>query len=1041
MADDRAEEIFKAIKARNSVLLDELFENMTSSERANVLGSGHYGSGEFPYEDAPLAKAADNEDLASVEVLLKYRADIEVREDHLRDVWFIIIRTALFSAAVYGGIHILRCLIENGADVNGVSEDDKSTPLMNAAGNSQRDVVTFLIEHGANVDLQDEDGFTALHYACFDSAYIDVGEMLGCLIENGADVNARTNEDCTPLMIACDNDHVYAVKFLMEHGANVDHQDRDGRTAVHHAVNRNAYQCLSYLTENGADVDHQDRDGRTAVHHAVNSNAYQCLRYLTENGADVNARTYDGRTPLMIATARGHIKIAMYLIDHGAEVHDRRAALHNALHCSCTDPSSCEILSCMIENGGDFKAKTFGNRTPLMTAAEKGQIKVVTYLIERGVRSTSITTSDYVNLRDDNGQTALHHAVQCFDPISCEILSCLIEHGGDVNCSTYKNRHTPLMIAAQTGQMKLVTFLIEHGANLDRRDKDDQTALHYAVCGSDVSCKILSYLIENGAEVNAFARRDNTPLMLACKYGHLNAVSSLIEHGAKVNLQDAIGNTAVHYALSCSNGSPEVLSRLMRDRAAVNSACTRYNSTPLMIACQYGHMNAVTFLIEHGANMDLQDQDGNTALHYAVNAGAVDTLLDLGALHLIPVCNKHGLTPLLQASNRRNSEKVKCLIQRPEITKEQKIEALELLGASIITECDPGIERGFDYIKNGMEERFANPSQPLLKQQMEPVKAYLNRKECQTLEELAKIEGDVVAIVMESLYIRGRILGKGHAKFQLLYQISHVASCYLRNNDLSTCIRLRRHAMKIAQSSNVSSAPDFRFMTSYMNNLLRSGHPEQKDVLDIFEQTVLEYQFNWKIKRDFVDSDLMQDLFLLSVKLISFISKFRFLGETNTSKALVLLRKLCRQDPRDELGNTLLHEIVFYEMRHFWSSFPVFDALKLLLEAGGCDVNAVNNKGNTPLHLAVTLEPSNEWVHIFTNMSKVLFDGGAHHDFVNNDGKTPMAIAQTDEARMILSSEKRKLELKCISARAVKKFGIPYSGVVPKTLEKYISMH
>ena len=79
--------------------------------------------------------------------------------------------------------------------------------------------------------------------------------------------------------------------------------------------------------------------------------------------------------------------------------------------------------------------------------------------------------------------------------------------------------------------------------------------------------------------------------------------------------------------------------------------------------------------------------------------------------------------------------------------------------------------------------------------------------------------------------------------------------------------------------------------------------------------------------------------------------------------------------------------------------------------------------------------------HNFTDMLKVFFDGGAHHDFVNNDGKTPMAIAQTDEARMILSSEKRKLELKCISVGAVKKFGIPYSGVVPKTLEKYINMH
>ena len=51
-----------------------------------------------------------------------------------------------------------------------------------------------------------------------------------------------------------------------------------------------------------------------------------------------------------------------------------------------------------------------------------------------------------------------------------------------------------------------------------------------------------------------------------------------------------------------------------------------------------------------------------------------------------------------------------------------------------------------------------------------------------------------------------------------------------------------------------------------------------------------------------------------------------------------------------------------------------------------------------------------------------------------------MDMAQTDVARMILS-ERRKLELKCICARAVKTFGIPFVGLVPKTLEKYISMH
>ena len=74
-------------------------------------------------------------------------------------------------------------------------------------------------------------------------------------------------------------------------------------------------------------------------------------------------------------------------------------------------------------------------------------------------------------------------------------------------------------------------------------------------------------------------------------------------------------------------------------------------------------------------------------------------------------------------------------------------------------------------------------------------------------------------------------------------------------------------------------------------------------------------------------------------------------------------------------------------------------------------------------------------------MLQVLIDEGAHHDFVNNDGRTPMDMAETVEARIILTEQKRKLELQCIAAKAVKKLGISYQGVVPKTLEKYISMH
>ena len=130
---------------------------------------------------------------------------------------------------------------------------------------------------------------------------------------------------------------------------------------------------------------------------------------------------------------------------------------------------------------------------------------------------------------------------------------------------------------------------------------------------------------------------------------------------------------------------------------------------------------------------------------------------------------------------------------------------------------------------------------------------------------------------------------------------------------------------------------------------------------------------------------------------------------------------------------------------HFWTSVwktnnTAIVSTKLLLNAG-FNVNSINNNGNTPLHLAVAYKPmGNDNMNLLTDTLEVLFDWGAHHDFVNNDGKTPMDMAQTDEARMILS-ERRKFELKCIFARAVKTFGIPFVGLVPKTLEKYICMH
>ena len=95
-----------------------------------------------------------------------------------------------------------------------------------------------------------------------------------------------------------------------------------------------------------------------------------------------------------------------------------------------------------------------------------------------------------------------------------------------------------------------------------------------------------------------------------------------------------------------------------------------------MIASFNRHLGVVTFLVEHGATIDLQDKEGNTALHYAVRSNSLEVahkLLYFGASQLY---NKRQLTPLLLTSNLCMTSLVEGLINRPECTKEQRIDAL-----------------------------------------------------------------------------------------------------------------------------------------------------------------------------------------------------------------------------------------------------------------------------------------------------------------------------------------------------------------------------
>lgn len=590
-----------------------------------------------------------------------------------------------------------------------------------------------------------------------------------------------------------------------------------------------------------------------------------------------------------------------------------------------------------------------------------------------------------------------------------DVVSCLLENGAAVNACA-------LMSASENGHVKVATSLVEHGANLDFQDKDGCTPLMRASENNHV--EMVAFLVEHGANIDLQDKDGHTPLMKVCKTGHADIVAYLIEHGATKDFQDRCG------------------------------------CTPLMIASNYSHMEKVNFLVEQGANLDVQDNNGNTALHYAIlgnSSVAVHSLLSFGACQLY---NSNRLTPLLLASNHCKISLVEDLIKRPECSREQRIDALELLGASLyLTGTAPEERAAFQYIKRGMEERFQNTSDPILKQPLQPVKAYQNKMESQTLEELAQIERDIYALALECFIIKERILGENNV--ELLETIrSFITLCDLQFCDESCYdlyVGLCTRAMKIAQCCNQPVSIDIEGLSYFFCAVFEESRnlPSQTDVLEVLDQVITAFV---KEKTTVESGKELTKLFGNILQLLQFFTKDELCGNNKNASVSCILQKLCALNPRDEEGNTLLHIAAASrdpaKGHRGWGEptsllgFPCIKTVQLLLDAG-FNVNALNNNGDTPLHRAAMFNPFH-WTqyHRITKMLKVLLLGGAHLDYTNKDGLTAVDKSTNVPAKNFLSYRYNEtLCLKCVSARAVKRYGLPYIGEVPKSLEKYISMH
>ena len=536
-------------------------------------------------------------------------------------------------------------------------------------------------------------------------------------------------------------------------------------------------------------------------------------------------------------------------------------------------------------------------------------------------------------------------------------------------------------------------FLLRYGANIEARGTinidgivvEDCTALWVAAAKGHFD--VVRFLIEQNAEVDGRTSSNSTPLRAAAFDGHLRIVRCLVENGADVNARN------------------------------------HYNNTPLMIACCEGHLDVASYLIKHGANINLQDNDGRSCLHQASKRGHVQLVCMLLASGARQAQSLYRLTPLLEASNNCKIEMVEWFINRPECSKDQKIDALELLGATIANDPDAyDIEKAFFFMKRGMEERYKDPLYSLLKKKMEPVEAYQNRTESQTLKELSLLEGDDHAIQMEGLIIRERILGTDN--MMLWFPIRYRAAVLSKLEEYELCVGLWTRVMEIAMNCNVPQTEELEYLTDLIAHMMMNGHNLSAQTIEYIFEKLIEKLKPGELGEH--NNKAQEALLFNALYLLVMYAKVQVSSEMENGNMIELLQRFLYLEPRTRDGNTLLHLAVWQKTPVRKSAhlqgvckLPCVETMKLILHAG-CDVNSVNSQGNTPLHLAVTFVPGPEQVENLKEMLKLLLDLGADTKVVDKNGQTVMDCCKTDEARGILSA-KGGLGAMNIEARKVRK--------------------
>ncbi|XP_028294642.1 kinase D-interacting substrate of 220 kDa B isoform X3 [Gouania willdenowi] len=306
-----------------------------------------------------------------------------------------------------------------------------------------------------------------------------------------------------------------------------------------------------------------------------------------------------------------------------------------------------DIVQELIRRGANVNLDDVDCWTALISAAKEGHIEVVRELLENNAN---------LEHRDMGGWTAVMWAAY---KGRTDVAQLLLESGANPNITGQYSVY-PIIWASGRGHAEIVHLLLQHGAKVNCSDKYGTTPLIWAARKGHYDS--VMHLLANGADVDQEGANSMTALIVAVKGGFTEVVKELLKRNPNVNMTDKDGNTAL--AIAAKEGHTEIVQDLLDAGTYVNIP-DRSGETVLIGAVRGGHVEIVRALLNKYADIDVRGQDGKTALYWAVEKGNAAMVRDI--LQCNPdteSCTKEGETPLIKATKMRNIDIVELLLDK-----------------------------------------------------------------------------------------------------------------------------------------------------------------------------------------------------------------------------------------------------------------------------------------------------------------------------------------------------------------------------------------